>query len=151
MIVDRIENIGLYAGLPERLRKALEILQDDGLADKQDGQYQVDGNNIFYIVERYRTVEAQQGKFEAHRKYIDIQVVLDGAEMIGWAPVDQLEVAEPYNPERDYLLLETPKTFTQVKLAKGMFTIFFPSDAHMPRCHSNIVSDVVKVVVKVRV
>lgn len=149
MIVDRLENAHLYAGLSEKIEKAFEILNDKSLAEKEDGRYEVHGDNLFYIVQRYQTKTIDKAGFEAHRKYIDIQVLLQGRETIGYAPTDELTVNIPY--KEDVLFYETPENYTEIKLSKGMFAIFYPSDAHMPSCQLDGPSSVHKVVVKVKV
>jgi YhcH/YjgK/YiaL family protein len=88
--------------------------------------------------------------FEAHRDYIDIQAIIDGEETIGYALTGTLkDVVQPYKP--DVEKYSDPKIFTEVKLAKGMFAIFYPHDAHKP-CYDyhDGKSSVHKLVVKVK-
>jgi YhcH/YjgK/YiaL family protein len=87
--------------------------------------------------------------FEAHKDYIDIQAIIDGEETIGYALTETLEVVEPYKP--DVVKCSDPDIFTEVKLAKGMFAIFYPDDAHKP-CYDyrDGKSNVHKLVVKVK-
>jgi YhcH/YjgK/YiaL family protein len=148
MIADKIENAGLYTKLSERIAKGLAVLQDAVPIRKEDGRYEVEGDDIFYMVQRYTTKNRSDARFEAHRNYIDIQAILEGAETIGWAPTAELKVAEPYKP--DVMFLETPGGFSEIYLPAGTFAIFYPSDAHMPCYHADKPSQVTKVVVKVR-
>jgi len=149
MIVDKIENAHLYATLSERIAKGLELIKDPALAQKEDGKYEVDGDNIFYLIQRYTTKDKEEMLFEAHKNYIDIQAILDGAETIGYAPADELEVTEPYKP--DVMKCADPDVFTEVKLAKGMFAIFYPNDAHKPCYDYTGKTNVLKAVVKVKI
>jgi beta-galactosidase beta subunit len=87
MILDRIENAYLYAGLNAGFAKAFEVLTDPKLSQKKDGKYAIDGENIYYIIQRYTTKPFSESKLEAHRKYIDIQFLLAGTELIGYAPL----------------------------------------------------------------
>ena len=151
MIVDKIENADAYAKLSEAIAKALEILSDKELIEKDDGRYEVDGDNLYYLVQRYATKPAEQCKLEAHKRYIDIQFVADGEEIMGYCPVDNLEVQMPYNPEKDIILYKKPDNITEVKLGGGMFAVLFPQDAHMPKCRIDGPSEVHKVVVKVKI
>lgn len=150
MIVDKIENAELYVKLSKNLAKALEILKDKTLADKKDGRYEVDGDKLYYFVQRYQSQPVEQGKFEAHKKYIDIQFVAGGEEMLGYATIEELEAETDYKEEGDYRLYKRPDKFTAVKMTAGVFAILFERDGHMPRCQSNGPSDVTKVVVKVK-
>jgi len=149
MIADKIENAGSYTKLSGRIARALAVLQDAVPANKEHGRYEVDGDNIFYMVQRYTTKDKAETRFEAHRKYIDIQAILEGAETIGLATTGDLEVTEPYKP--DVMFLKAPAAFTELYLPAGTFAIFYPSDAHMPCYHAGKPSRVTKVVMKVRV
>jgi YhcH/YjgK/YiaL family protein len=132
MVLDTIENANLYAGLNAGFAKAFEVLKDASLSQKKDGKYPVDGENIFYSIQRYTTKPLNQGKLEAHRQYIDIQFLLSGVELLGYAPLKGLTIAEEYNPQKDIAFFETPREITKVILEPGLFCILFPDDAHLP-------------------
>jgi YhcH/YjgK/YiaL family protein len=148
MIADKIDNAGLYGNLSGRLAKGLEVLKDPSLAQKDDGRYEIDGDDIFYMIQRYTTKKKSEARFEAHKRYIDIQAILSGEETIGCAPADELEVTEPYKP--DVMFLKAPERYTELHLPAGTFAVFHPSDAHMP-CYHAAPCEVTKAVVKVRV
>ena len=151
MIVDRIENAHLYAALNDSITKAFEILTDSTLSEKQDGRYEDEGDNIYYIVQHYTTKPIKDCKFEAHRKYIDIQAVMSGEELLAYSPVKGLTIAEPYSDVKDITFYCVPEKFTTVKLEPGLFCILFPQDAHIPGCQLNGPSNVHKIVVKVKI
>jgi YhcH/YjgK/YiaL family protein len=151
MILDAIDNTQLYLGLHPGFARAFEILTDKTLTKNEDGKYTVDGEKIYYTIQRYTTKpmfncraglappmvspQARLGvssNLEAHRKYIDIQFLLEGQEFLGYAPLKGLTTAEVYNPQKDIAFFDTPKEITKVKLEPGLFCIFFPSDAHLP-------------------
>jgi YhcH/YjgK/YiaL family protein len=149
MIIDTIENAHLYRGLSDRLGRGLDLISDPSLAAKPDGKYEIDGEDLFVLVSRYATKPKGEIPFEAHQDYIDIQVILDGQEIIGYANTDELEVITPYEP--DIMELADPEVFTELKVLKGMFAVFFPGDAHKPCCDLDDRSQVFKLVFKVRV
>ncbi len=149
MIVDRIRNAKLYQGLGTRLAQGLELIQDPLIRNKKPGEYQVDGENLYYIVQGYTTKDRADTRFEAHRDYIDIQAVIDGAESIGWAPTDTLAVLEPYKPDVGFY--RDPPVYTELRLSQGMFAIFYPSDAHKPCYDYQEKGLSLKVVVKVKI
>ncbi|MGA2171420.1 MAG: YhcH/YjgK/YiaL family protein [Sedimentisphaerales bacterium] len=151
MILDRIENAHLYAGLNAGFAKAFEILTDKTLSQKQDGKYAVDGDKIYYTIQRYTTKPMSEGKLEAHCKYIDIQFLLTGVELLGYAPLKGLTIAEEYNPQKDIAFFNAPKEITKVKLEPGLFCILFPSDAHLPGCQLAGPTEVRKVVIKIQI
>jgi YhcH/YjgK/YiaL family protein len=148
MIADKINNAVIYRGLSGRMRKALDLLQDPSLAEKGDGRYEVEGDDIFYMIQRYSTKTKDQAGFEAHKEYIDVQAILDGEETIGCADAGSLETAEPYKP--DIVRLKAPPVFSEIYLPAGTFAVFFPTDAHMP-CYHHTPSRVTKLVIKVKV
>jgi len=150
MIVDKIENACLYAGLSDKIAKAFEILKDPELVEKNNGRYDVDGEEFYYIVQRYQTRPVEQGRLEAHKKYIDVQFIADGIELMGFAPIEKLEIETPYNGEKDIAFYKAPDKISSVNLSAGMFCILFPQDGHMPGLQSNGPSNVLKVVVKLR-
>ncbi|MBL7107007.1 MAG: YhcH/YjgK/YiaL family protein [Phycisphaerae bacterium] len=151
MIIDAIDNINLYKGLSNRLAVALEILTEDGLAEKADGRYEVDGDDIFYMIQRYKTLPLEEARLEAHRKYIDVQFVADGREVVGYAPTDAMQVCDGYNEDNDAAFYQLPDNVTELKLNSGMFCIFYPQDAHAPCRYTDSPSDVTKIVIKVKV
>jgi YhcH/YjgK/YiaL family protein len=149
VIIDKIENAELYKVLSDGIAKGLELIKDAGIAAQEDGKYEVDGDNLFYMIQRYPTKNKEDMLFEAHKDYIDIQAIIDGEETIGYALTETLQVVEPYKP--DVTKYADPDIFTEVKLAKGMFAIFYPDDAHKP-CYDYHPgkSNVHKVVVKIK-
>lgn len=151
MIADKIENANFYTHLSPAIAEAFQILKKSDFSDTPDGRYEIDGDRIYYILQRYQTKPFEQGKLETHRKYIDIQFVAAGCETIGYAPADGLKIADAYNSEKDIAFYHTPADTTQLKLEAGMFCIFFPHDAHLPCRHTDKPSDVTKIVIKVKV
>ena len=150
MIIDKIENAELYKCLSDGIAKGLALLKDASIAEQENGKYEVDGDNLFYMIQRYPTKNKEDSLFEAHKNHIDIQAIIDGEETIGYALTETLtDVVQPYKP--DVVKYADPPMFTEVKLAKGMFAIFYPDDAHKP-CYDyhDGKSNVHKLVVKVR-
>ena len=150
MILDTIDNAHLYASLHTSFAKAFEILRDSTMPRKGDGRYTVDGDKVYYMIQCCTTKPMSQGRLEAHRKYIDIQFLLSGQELLGYAPVKDLTVAEEYNPQKEIAFFNTPKDITKIKLEPGLFCIFFPDDAHLPCCHLAEPAEARKVVIKIR-
>jgi biofilm protein TabA len=150
MILDRIENVELYAGLNPLFAKAFDLLKSGLPAQQADGKYIIDGENLYYTIAHYTTKPLSAGKLEAHKRYIDIQVVLKGEEIIGYAPLEYLAVVEPYNNTKDIEFLARPEQITKAILKPGLFCILFPQDAHLPCCQITEPADIMKIVFKVR-
>ena len=150
MIIDKISNGHLYNNISESIAKALEILQDKQITQKEDGRYEVDGDNLFYMIQRYKTMPLEEGRLEAHKKYIDVQFIAQGQELIGHCNIDNLKVEQPYDPDGDVVFYEVPEKINTVILTAGSFCILYPHDNHMPSRQVDGPSEVLKIVVKVK-
>jgi YhcH/YjgK/YiaL family protein len=150
MIVDRIENTRLYVPLHKQFKKAFALLADPALAQKPDGRYAVDGDSLYYTIQHYTTRPVDQARFESHKKYIDIQVLLAGQEMLGHVPTAGLEVTVPYDDQKDIMFYRVDAPTAQVRLEPGVYCILFPADAHLPCCQVAGPAEVHKVVFKVK-
>ena len=149
MIIDKIENSHLYTGLNEKIKKAFDYIRNTDLKNIEPGRYEIDGDNVFALISEYKTKLESNGKLEAHRKYIDVQYVIEGEELIGCTPLGNQIILESYKEENDIIFFEGEKSFT--KVSSGMFAIFFPEDVHMPGINVGNISEVKKLVIKVRV
>jgi YhcH/YjgK/YiaL family protein len=150
MISDTIRNNNLYGAISSRIKTALEHLAATDFTDAEPGRYELDGNNLFVLVQKYDTLPKDQGKWECHRKYIDIQYIAEGIEQIGFSNISNMKVTTEYNPEKDVAFLSGKGDV--VTLTKGSYGIFFPEDAHQPKlAPENKPGPVKKVVVKIKV
>ncbi|MDG4476006.1 YhcH/YjgK/YiaL family protein [Thiovibrio frasassiensis] len=131
MIVDRLANYNSYPfGNPWQL--AFDFLLSLK-PDAEEKKYPLQGDDLFAIVMRYETCSPETAEIEAHRKYLDIQMVITGDEGIGWSPADALEIAVPYDASLDAELYKHPRQgLLRVDLFPGDFMALFPHDAHMP-------------------
>ncbi|MCU0343573.1 MAG: YhcH/YjgK/YiaL family protein [Ignavibacterium sp.] len=148
MIIDKLSNSHLYSGLGERINKALTYLKETDFSKMELGKYEIDGDNIFALVNEYTTKDENEGKLEAHKKYIDVQFVAKGSELMGYAPLENQMVMDEYNEQNDITFFTGEKSFTKVD--EGMFAIFFPTDVHLPGIEEDKPAYVKKVVVKVK-
>jgi YhcH/YjgK/YiaL family protein len=151
MVIDKLENAYLYSGLSAKIKRGLEVLKDKKLFAKKDGRYEVDGDGLYYIIQRYTTKPIKEGRLEAHKRYIDIQFSAEGEEAIGHCLLDNLDVEEPYNEDKDVVFYKVPERINTVKLNEGTFCILFPQDGHMPGCQLAGPCKVLKAVVKVKI
>jgi YhcH/YjgK/YiaL family protein len=135
----------------ERWDKAFLFLKSHDLSGLEIKRYDIVGDNLYAPVSEYLTKNEEDARFEAHQKYIDIQYVISGKELIGIAPMSQKkDVLEPYDSAKDIEFLTV--TGGENRLATpDSFFIFFPDDAHRPGLKDVENSPVKKVVVKVKV
>ncbi|MHB1035641.1 MAG: YhcH/YjgK/YiaL family protein [Pirellulales bacterium] len=152
MILDRLENACLYRRLGARIAAAFDYLCATDFRQLLDGRYELDGDRLFAMVQRYVTRPPSAAKWEAHRQYVDVQYVVEGVERIGYAPlVDGLPVVEAYDAAKDLAFFDAGGDLVTVRA--GSFAIFTPQDLHAPglAAESSGPAEVRKVVVKCRV
>ncbi|MGD9641845.1 MAG: YhcH/YjgK/YiaL family protein [Elusimicrobiales bacterium] len=133
------------------LALALAWLRRPETAALPDGRYELDGERVFAMVQRYETL-AGEPRFEAHRRYADVQYLAAGSEIIAAAPLAALSVTEAYDAARDICFGAVPAgRASRLTLAAGELAILYPEDAHAPRLAAGAPAAVTKIVVKVEI
>lgn len=148
MIIDSLENIAFYNNIPQNVIDFIKTLTPQ----KEAGRYEIDQNS-YANIEIYETKNLKDCKFEAHKNYIDIQILLSGIEELDYTPVKGLTVFEEYDEKRDIMFFENPDRISDsVILEAGKFALIYPHEAHRPQVAFNANSKTVKkVVVKIHV
>jgi YhcH/YjgK/YiaL family protein len=149
MILDKIENAGLYKAINPLLAEGLKFLIENDFSQIEAGKFFLKDQLLYAMINDYETKPSNQCKLEAHRKYIDIQFMVTGEEQIGITSLKNQKASEEYNSEKDVVFFEDEVSL--FALAEGHFAIFFPDDLHQPCIMKHEVSQVRKVVVKVAV
>ena len=130
--------------------KAFLFLKNYNLPRADLGRIEL-GDNMFAIVQEYFPKDREGALLEVHEKYIDIQYIVSGNEVIDVAPLKNMTVTKPYNAESDAAFGDVAE-FSELKASPERFFIFFPADAHRPGMKDGNDSVLVrKVVVKVPV
>lgn len=149
MIVDHISNAKTYKTISENIKKGLDYLESTDLKALEVGKYEIDGSNVFVLIQEYEGKEIEQANCEAHKKFIDIQYIISGEEYIGYAPVENMEVVLPYEEAKDRFFVKWEGTL--IDHSEKMFSIFFPQDAHMPSVKKSENTIIKKAVVKIKI
>lgn len=149
MICDNLKNKRDYSSINKNFRKAFEFLNNNDLKNLEVGKYEIDGENVFALVQEYITEIDENKKYETHEKYIDIQVIIEGQEIMGYAQADALFVCEDKRIENDVIFYNSTLKGNNIKFYEGDYAIFFTEDAHRPGCALGECSRVKKVLVKV--
>ena len=126
MIIDRCEHFENYSQLLKGLDGALTALKDLG-SDPAVGRYEFEGG--YLMIQEGKTRSVDDGDFEAHRKYLDVQVVLKGAEVVAWSDKAGLSESAPYDSDKDKIMFTGKPEHTNC-IKEGMFWVAFPHDAH---------------------
>ena len=149
--INKRELAVLYFKNKERWAKAFKFLKGNDLTKLELKRYDIDGDNLYATVSEYLSKNEETAKFEAHRKYIDIQYVIVGREVMNIAPITTVkEVLTPYDASKDIEFITVDKIINY-KASPANFFIFFPSDAHRPGLKDGVNSSVRKLVVKLKV
>jgi biofilm protein TabA len=143
VIFDALENLERYRGLDARLDRGLEALRALSAGDAGlklvDGRHGLAGAGLYANVSSYRTEDPAAKPFEAHRRYLDVQVVLEGRETLYWAPLRRLQAQGEYSPGEDITYYSPAPGAGGLELGlplePGLFVVLFPQDGHRPGCH----------------
>jgi YhcH/YjgK/YiaL family protein len=143
-----IENTAAFHSLHPAMDEVFLFLRNVDRASLTSEKTALDGDRVFYFYSASDARPAEAAPLEAHRRYIDIQYLLDGEERIGWKPVAGCaHVRDPYDEEKDIAFFsDAPSKW--IDLRPGDFAVFFPEDAHAPLVGTGRIE---KIVVKIAV
>lgn len=134
------------------LQKGLLYLKNTDLSTLSVGRHDIDGDTIFALVSEYATEPKKDRKPEAHQRYIDIQYLASGEEMIGCSLLSsEYEVLQDELELRDLIFYNEVKQEVDMLLKPGVYAVLFPSDVHRPCCMVSSAARVKKVVIKIAV
>ncbi len=152
MIFDKMDNISDYFEELPLLKKVENFVADFNNKKLPDGTYEIDGKRVFAMIQSFRTKQqTPEMMFEAHKKYIDLQYVVNGMEKIRWAKLDKVDlVEERYSSGGDIAFYEGDAMF-DFTLTKGTFLLLYPEDAHLPGLSAQKDITVRKIVFKIQV
>lgn len=151
MIYDRVSRLQNYRSLSPLMAKAIDYAMTTDLNALPIGRHDVSGDDIYIAVHEYTTKPAAAAKFEAHRKYVDLQIILRGVEAMDVVDIDGLTVREPYAEANDAAFYARPANAQRTVVSAGKFTIFLPHDVHAPTIAVGEPAAVRKVVLKIKV
>jgi YhcH/YjgK/YiaL family protein len=143
MILSALSQSSRYAALHPLFQRAFDYIRDTDLYALAPGRYPIVGEDLFAIVELVPGKTKEAARLEAHRKYIDIQLVLEGDETMGWKPLaDCFNPVSEHSEDKDIRFFhDAPASW--VPVPTDHFCIFFPEDAHAPLVGSGMVRKVI--------
>tara|TARA_B110000483_G_scaffold156967_2_gene186379 strand:+ start:2914 stop:3384 length:471 start_codon:yes stop_codon:yes gene_type:complete len=131
--------------------RAFEWLKTEA-PQSEDGVFSLGTEGFYARVMRYPLVKRSKGKYEMHRRTIDIQCTIKGGEGIETTPQSVLGPSSGYDLGSDFEYFLTPKSkWSMIENRAGRFTLLFPGEPHMPGLKISGCSEVVKAVVKIPV
>lgn len=132
MILDTMANADRYQALHPLFPIVFEYIRNTDLSTLASGRHSIMADDVFVIIERATGRSRNAAQLECHRRYIDIQLVLDGVDEMGWKPL-----ADCHHPVADFNMQadigffhDSPATW--IATPPGAFCIFFPQDTHAP-------------------
>lgn len=148
MVIDTLDNCCHYTKLHKLFKPAFEFLRKANLKEYKEGRYDIVKNDVYAMISKARGCGKIKASLEAHRKYIDIQLALNGIDYIGYKPLCECRLKKTlYDAKKDCVFFDDESDFW-FRLSRNSFAIFFPEDAHAPLAGS---LPVLKAVIKVRV
>ena len=149
MIFDKIENLDRYREFAEYGKLIRDFIKQDKSEHLAEGRYELDGENLFALVQTYETKDKDDARMEAHRKYADLQFMEEGEERIYVDFADELEMEEDRTPDQDILFYKKAGDHGFNILTEGTFGYYAPQDAHMPCIKNKEKQNVRKIVFKI--
>lgn len=148
MIYTNIKSINPEEIVSEKIKKAIDYARKNDLRSLEPGSYPIEGDEIFVNIGEYESSDESQKSYESHRKYLDLQLMLEGNEVIKFNSINKLQ-GSPFDEENDYMLLKGEAKGYLV-MEEGDIAIFFPNDGHMPGIINKKPSKVKKAVFKIK-
>ena len=150
MIFDTLDQSDRYCSLSPRFSKAFAFLKNMN-DDVSIGRHDIEGDDVYALVQSYETAPVEAHQYEVHREYLDVQYIHSGRELIYWSPLAELtDETMAYSPEHDAELYTYDQKGVPFEIGPGQFSIHYPTDGHISRCSVESPTQVRKVVVKVR-
>lgn len=148
MIIDTLEHADFYFPLGNRIETGLRYLRDTDFSLISPGKMEIEGKEVYVSIQESVSKPLSEGKWEAHRKYLDIHYIISGKERIGYANVKDL-LPGIYDEEKDLMFLEGGTEEGFYTLVPGKFAIMMPQDAHMPGIVTDVPEPFKKAVIKI--
>ena len=139
MFADRIENLKLYIPYNEKIKVVCDYLAKTDIHALEVGKYDI-GEGVRVVVNAFTPKTREAVRWETHKKYIDLQYLIEGDESMGYLPIEEVEAAE-YDAEKDvsHPVPKAGASVSEIALTTGCVAFLEPRDAHRPsvKLHSD--------------
>ncbi|MCL1972695.1 MAG: YhcH/YjgK/YiaL family protein [Endomicrobia bacterium] len=145
MITDKINNSEFYIKHFPSLSEAF------GFISSNEGKFRegkhIINDDMYAVVEKSFPKPREEQKLEVHKKYVDLQYIIEGSDIIGWKSLSECaDIFKKYEDSKDIAFFNEAPDFNIV-LTAGSFALFFPDDAHSPLSGSE---SVLKCIIKIK-
>lgn len=148
MIFDRLENLGKYIAVNKYVSDVTAFLRERDFSICSLGRQEIDGQNVYANLTKYKTQLPEEAVWEAHRKYIDIHCLIEGEEIIGFGDINKFEKTQEYDFYKDCIFFRGEGNY--LTLRPSFFVLFEPIEVHSPGRANGEISEVKKLVFKLR-
>lgn len=149
MVFGDIRNLKDFPYLEEDVRACLDYAAAHDLAALADGSYPIDGDRVYFNINSYETTQAENRVWEAHRKHLDLHLMLRGREQMDGNFTGHMKPLD-YVEQNDFLQLKGEAN-SHVILDEGNFLVCYPSDAHRTAVQVGAPAPVKKAIFKIRI
>lgn len=151
MIFESLEKLGKYSEIPQ-VKRIIKFLTSKNLKKLPSGDIKINGKSLFVKVLRYVPEKPKDNSFETHKAYIDVQVMINGAERMFFAGRQKTKAINKYDIDSDAQLFTVNRDFSDILVNANQFVVFFPGEMHKPGCFCKSSGpQVLKLVFKVKV
>lgn len=149
MVFGNIHNLNEFSFLEKEVLECFSYANENDLLSYEKGSHEIDGENLFVNIVEYETTDADKRFWEAHRKYLDLHLMLKGIEQIDINFIDNMEQKE-FVDKDDFLPLDGEPN-SNVILTKGDFLLCYPNDAHRTAVAVDKPNIIKKAIFKIRI
>lgn len=146
MILDNLNNLKKYTIIPY-LDIILEYINSHELKSLPEGDIPLIGDDLIVKVLKYLPKDASENYFETHEYYTDIQIVVEGTEIMQTVNPKHLNVTDEFHLEGDFIFYKAEKNISSFVVSENDFAIFLTGDPHKPGCRYNQSNEIIKKVV----
>ena len=138
---------------PKAFATAMDFLRGKDLSALEAGKHPIDGDRIFVSIQEAHTEPMSMRRFELHRDYLDIQLLITGRELQGYASLPPGgKAVEDRLDEADVAFYPAPSQeqgLETVLLQPGQYVIYLPGELHCPCCAVDGPETIFKAVFKI--
>lgn len=150
MILSSVNAVACPYRYPEAIQKAIDWLKNNDLNAMEAGTYEIQGRDIYAIIQEITTKPVEERRAEKHEEYLDIQYIVSGTERMGYAPYTGSEEVLDDPAGKDACFFKNLSNEQFLDVSAGSYCIFFSHDIHRPGAAAGEPAAVKKVVVKVK-
>lgn len=121
MIYDSLKNLSRY--------NLLDQISKFDLSNYTKGKIEIDNDRFFGIGLEYITKNGNECLWEAHQKYLDVHLIIEGEEKIHISDINNMSISQKYDESNDYSLFSGQKE-NEIILSKGYFLVLYPNEVH---------------------